>query len=320
MMKTVNLPNGRATSRIGFGGTTLKGGAEKADNIKNLEKAFEMGILHYDVAPSYGLGVAEGILGEFIKNKRSQVTVTTKVGLARPKNPATLARLRSLVRPLVSFAPSLRRFLGRSVQQASGSSRTHFEMGHVRRSVEQSFRELGTDYVDVLLLHEITPNDVTDELRTYLDDLVSKGMVLNYGIGSFRNEAEATVRACPDIAKIVQTSWTVGDRALDLSPHYPFLFTHGAVRPMPKIKGWLAAKPEIQRALSAQIDADLSNPDELVRLMMAAALANNNDGIVLVSSTKATRLQEHINILEDRRLMDLGRHFGLAVNRFMYSD
>lgn len=314
-MNTILLPSGRATSRLGFGGTVLKGGLSKDENLNNLANAFEVGIRHYDVAPSYGFGVAEGILGEFIADKRSEVTVTTKVGLPRPKNPGALSKLRSVVRPFVSFAPALRRFLGRSVQRMSGSAKTHFEIGHVRSSVEESFREMRTDYFDILLLHEITPAEVTDELRTYLEDLVTKGMVLTYGIGSYRHEAEATVHACPELASVMQTSWTVGDAPLDLAPHTPFTITHGAVRPMAKLQEWLSTRSGRLQSISDEIHVDIHDPVELAKLMMAAAIASNEDGIVLVSSTKPSRIKEHAEISTNQKLIAQGRLFNDIVMR-----
>src|SRR5438045_1975491 len=71
---------GLEVSTLGFGCAKLTFNTRE-EALRVLETAYEEGITHYDVARVYGLGWAEGILGEFLKNKRDHVTVTTKFGL-----------------------------------------------------------------------------------------------------------------------------------------------------------------------------------------------------------------------------------------------
>jgi len=305
-MKEIALPHGGVTTQLGFGCTVLKGGTGRDANLALLSAAFDTGIRHYDVAPSYGLGVAEGILGEFIKGRRASLTVAGKVGLPRPRNPGALARARALLRPLVAFSPALRRRLGKSVQSMSGSSATRFDLPHVRQSVEESLRELGTDYLDVLLLHEITPADASDELRQYLEDGVRKGLFLSYGIGSYRQQADATAHACPDLCAMVQTSWALGDREIHLGPRQPLLSTHGAVRPLESLRTRLHADPALKAQLSAVADSDLDAPGQLADLMLAAAFANNPNGLVLISTSRPQRLAHNRSIAENPDLIARG--------------
>lgn len=314
-MKLVKLPSGSITSQLGFGGTVLKGGGGRSENLNLLANAYEIGFRHFDVAPSYGLGVAESILGEFITTIRSNITVTTKVGLPRPKNPGMLAKLRGIVRPLISFAPALRRKLGKSVQRMSGSASTRFDLEFVRTSVEESFAELKTDYIDLLLLHEITPEQVSDELYHYLDKLKSSGRILDFGVGSYRHEAERVVHGCPDFAKIVQTSWSVGDKPLDLTPYNPFRITHGAVRKIDNVVEWLNKHADLRATISREISFDLSDPVLLGDLMLGAAIAENPQGIILVSSTKSTRLERHAKISSNPEILVAGRAFNQLITR-----
>jgi len=319
-MKKIKIPGGATTSKLGFGGTVLKGGFGRNENLKLLNDAYEVGFRHFDVAPSYGLGVAESILSNFIGNVRESVTITTKVGLPRPKNSGALAQLRAITRPFISFSPALRKFLGKKVQQVSGSAKTQFDLEFVRSSVAESMRELRTDYVDVLLLHEITPKDVTDELRWYLENLVEKGVVLRYGIGSYRHEAEATMHACPDLTKVMQTSWTVGDSPLDFVSNVPFMITHGALRQMSVLKCWLNEKPSRVAALSEDIGCDIEDPEILGDLMMAAALANNPDGIVLISSARPQRMSRHAAISSNKEMISAGQRFNEVITKGMLDE
>jgi len=319
-MKTIELPNKTKTSKLGFGGTILKGGSGRSENLRILNSAYDVGFRHYDVAPSYGLGVAESILGEFIAPIRSNVTITTKVGLPRPKNPGLLAQLRGIARPLISFAPSLRRKLGRSVQRMSGSAATRFDLEFVKFSVDESFRELNTDYIDLLLLHEITPDQVSDELYSYLQNLVTSGRIHAFGVGSYRHEAERVVHQCPHLARIVQTSWSVGDKPLVLEPHNPFRITHGSIKKFQDIQNWLTSNSKSRDNFSKEIDYDLSKPDTLGDLMMAAALSENRSGIILVSSTKINRLRRHAEISTNDHLITAGSRFNSLISESILTD
>jgi aryl-alcohol dehydrogenase-like predicted oxidoreductase len=60
-----------------------------------LEEAFAQGITRFDVARAYGLGRAEGILGEFLGSKRQQVTLATKFGIKPPSGLAEVRRGRA---------------------------------------------------------------------------------------------------------------------------------------------------------------------------------------------------------------------------------
>jgi aryl-alcohol dehydrogenase-like predicted oxidoreductase len=55
-------------------------GQDDADSMKAMEAAFEQGINHLDTATGYGKGHSEELVGRFIKDKREQVFVATKVG------------------------------------------------------------------------------------------------------------------------------------------------------------------------------------------------------------------------------------------------
>ena len=66
-MDTINLgTTGKTTTRLGYGCSSLMGGMSHKESLAALEAAFDVGIRHFDVAPMYGYGQAEGCLGEFL--------------------------------------------------------------------------------------------------------------------------------------------------------------------------------------------------------------------------------------------------------------
>ncbi len=68
------------TSSLGLGCATLFHLPRPVDRRMILDTAFAHGITHFDVAPMYGFGLAEPELGSFLQGRRSEITVTLRVG------------------------------------------------------------------------------------------------------------------------------------------------------------------------------------------------------------------------------------------------
>jgi aryl-alcohol dehydrogenase-like predicted oxidoreductase len=84
MKKHIFLQTNAETSRLGFGCVQLTAHLNRREALSVLEHAFSVGITHFDVARAYGFGRAEGILREFLWQKRHDVTLTTKFGIEPP--------------------------------------------------------------------------------------------------------------------------------------------------------------------------------------------------------------------------------------------
>src|SRR5687767_4395350 len=69
--------SGHMSSRIIFGGAAL-GGVTQAEADQTLEVLLRYGVIHIDVAASYGY--AELRVGSWMKDHRSQLYLTTKTG------------------------------------------------------------------------------------------------------------------------------------------------------------------------------------------------------------------------------------------------
>jgi len=133
MLETIAFPgSGRVTTRLGFGGSGLMGGLSERDSLRLLETAFDAGIRHFDVAPAYGHGQAEGCLGEFLRGKRDQVTVATKYGILPPAQAGLLEMVRSVVRPAVARLPAVRKRVARVA--AGLRAKASFSAEEARRS------------------------------------------------------------------------------------------------------------------------------------------------------------------------------------------
>jgi hypothetical protein len=167
-------------SQLGFGCASLGSRYDRTQSLRALAIAYDHGVNVFDTARSYGYGDSEGILGEFLRDRRSRAIVCTKAGI-RVSRPARNGRaLRSVARRVFAFAPSLRTSLQKPLNKQH--SHGHFEPQRLRESVEESLRELRTDRVDVLFLHDVSVERASaDDVMALLDELRSEGKVVLAG-------------------------------------------------------------------------------------------------------------------------------------------
>jgi aryl-alcohol dehydrogenase-like predicted oxidoreductase len=171
---------------LGFGGATLTNLKSLGESLQLLDAAYQRGIRHFDTAPLYGQGYSEVIYGKFLKDKRQQITLTSKFGLGEDNNTDKLPV--SLILPLNFLVKSLKKKMkgsGSEVQQNySLSTPKRIDKSFIQRSLEKSLKRLHTDYLDYFLLHEGVPSFLTDDGIAYLLQLKKEGKVLHTGIGS----------------------------------------------------------------------------------------------------------------------------------------
>ena len=187
--------------QLGFGCASLGSRISACEGLRALEAAFGQGVAWYDVAPAYGAGQAEVILGGFLKGKRSQVSVTTKVGLAAPKSNAALRWAYALGRPVAKAATGLRA----AFRKMPATRNRHLPLTPelIKTSLERSLRSLGTDHVDVFALHDPQPQDVLrDDILRALGDALAQGKVRRIAVAG---TPEACRAAGPHFG-VLQTS------------------------------------------------------------------------------------------------------------------
>lgn len=147
--------SGLRVSRLALGtmtfGTESGWGADEAVSRRLFDLYLDAGGNFFDTADLYTGGTSEAWLGKFVaeRHARDRVVIATKFSYnAEPGNPNT-----------------------------GGNGRKN-----ILRAVEGSLRRLGTDYIDLYLLHtwdRLTPAE--EVLRTF-DDLVRSGKVRHVGL------------------------------------------------------------------------------------------------------------------------------------------
>jgi hypothetical protein len=171
------------TPKLGFGTAPILGRIGRRESIAALERAYALGVRHFDTARSYGWGEAEGVLGGFLQGKsRHECTIVSKCGIVPVKRSRVLSAAKAFARQVRDRAPGS----GWMVQRAASSSRFQptrtYDVRTLNESVETSLRELRTDYLDVLLLHNFDPTiPGLDDVATWFQRLRQRGSITRYG-------------------------------------------------------------------------------------------------------------------------------------------
>jgi aryl-alcohol dehydrogenase-like predicted oxidoreductase len=150
---------GLTVSAIGFGGWGIGGRTAGAtsygdtdDRVSRaaLTRAFESGITFFDTSPAYGDGRSERLIGEVFRGRRARVVIATKAGYR------------------------------------SWADAPDYSPGAIRASLESSLSRLGTDYVDLLQLHNAPAAllRARPEIIDALADLRKLGMIRAWGLSA----------------------------------------------------------------------------------------------------------------------------------------
>ena len=294
---------GRITSQLGFGGSSLMGAAGRKESLALLEHAFDAGIRHFDVAPMYGYGAAEGCLGEFLARHPGQITVTSKYGIPPPANQGLLRAARRVIGPVLSHFPSAKKRLTSAANTVTAAEpKVPFTAAAASASLDLSLTHLRTDRLDLWLLHEAEASDLNDEaLLHFLQNAVAKGKIGAFGCGSSADKIPALLAQRPAFCPVLQFEWSVLDKPLD--PRSAFTLRHRALTA--NFAGLNAALREdaaLSRRWSTEIDADLAQPGTLASLMLKAALVYNPTSILLVSSRNRGHITENVRVAGDDSL------------------
>ncbi|HVA71041.1 MAG TPA: aldo/keto reductase [Acidimicrobiales bacterium] len=266
-----------------------------------LESALEAGILHFDVAPIYGLGLAEGEVGRVLRGHREQVVLATKVGIGLTPQARVLGRVQSPVRKILLKLPSLQQQV-RSSAAGPSSGRfggllytSTFSLQAAQRSLDQSLRELGTDYIDLLLLHDPQPSDFkSEEVYDLLERARASGKIRSWGVAGEVEPTSAVIKMFPGPTPVVQIRDDIFRRDEYLAPpaESDFLITFGVLGyALPRILAHVTADKERTRHWSDAVGADCASPDTIVTFLLKDAVRANARGALLYSTTKPERIR-----------------------------
>jgi aryl-alcohol dehydrogenase-like predicted oxidoreductase len=299
-MDRIRLPGSSLdVARLGFGGAGLVGGQSRKRSLALLEAALAFGIRHFDVAPSYGLGGAEDVMGEFVERHRGLITLTTKFGSPRttPGRRIALQSARTMLRSVFNRFPAVKQRLLKELSRQSPLA--SFDAGAFRNELEISLRALRIGRIDVLLLHDVDRARLSDELMRELDIARDSGKIGAWGIGSSLDAIDELVPEQVSRSAILQYGWSPlhARRSRHKSR---FTITHHAIADAFQPLCARLTEPELCRRWSNATGLDLADPKELARAILGSALAANPTGIALYWSSDIGRVTSNAKALDQR--------------------
>ncbi|WP_157219414.1 aldo/keto reductase [Flavisphingomonas formosensis] len=152
--------SGLVVSRLAFGAMTFTAGnrinpalyrteAGEADRLVGM--ALDAGVTFFDTADVYAGGESEAMLGRALGARRKDVVLATKVG-------------------------------GRT---GEGLNEAGLSRGRIMAAVDASLARLGTDWIDVYIVHRFDPLTPIEETLRALDDIVRAGKVRYLGFSNW---------------------------------------------------------------------------------------------------------------------------------------
>lgn len=173
------------TSVIGFGtwpiGGARYGASDDDEAIRAIHAALDAGITCFDTAPSYGNGHAEGVLGKALGSRRPEAMIVTKGGMIWDEKSFVLGQ---------------------------DSSREYLVKG-----LDDSLSRLGTDYVDLFLLHWPDATTPLVEVAANLESLVASGKARAIGVCNLKEDQLREIAVATKTSPIVASQ--VGFSLLD---------------------------------------------------------------------------------------------------------
>ena len=172
-------------SRLGFGAMRITGRgvwgppANRAESIRVLRRAVDLGVTFIDTADSYGPGVSEELIAEALAPYGDGLVIGTKGGLTRP---------------------------------GPGEWRRDGRPEHLRAACEASLKRLRVDRIELYQLHSPDPRVPLEDSIGALVDLQRQGKIRHIGVSNVDARELAAAREVATIVS-VQNRYNLADRS-----------------------------------------------------------------------------------------------------------
>src|ERR1700741_2457232 len=186
--RTTQLDDDLTVTAIGFGAgalTSAYGDVDDAESLATLNRCLDLDVTFIDTANVYGGGNNERLIAKLLADRRDEVTLATKFGIA--SNPA---------------------------DRAAGQQPVRGDAAYVRQCIDESLARLQTDVVDLYYMHRRDLTVPIEETVGAMGELVRAGKVLHLGLCELTaDELRAAVAVHPIAA--VQSEWSIWSRDVE---------------------------------------------------------------------------------------------------------
>lgn len=164
-------------------GADIYGKADETESIKTIHRSLELGGNFLDTADLYGPLLNERLIAKAIKDNRNSYIIATKFGFEVDDNEQLTWK-----------------FNGKK--------------DYVRKAVERSLKNLGTDYIDLYYLHRLDPDTPIEETVGAMGDLVKEGKVGYIGLSEVSSDTIKKAHAIHPLTA-VQSEYSLFERAVE---------------------------------------------------------------------------------------------------------
>ena len=247
--------------------------------LKFTDQIVELGITTFDHADIYGNYSCEKLFGDALKLKKSlreNIQIISKCGIKLKGD----------------------KFPDRKIKSYD------YSFGHIVSSVESSLNNLGTDYLDILLLHRPAPFFNPEEVAKAFSHLNESGKVLHFGVSNFNPMQFEMLNTYLD-KKLVTNQVEISPFCLEHFENGNIdFFLKEKIKPMAwsPLAGGSIFNPQNKksyRLLKALSEiANELNVDGIDKVIYAWLLNHPVSVIPIIGSGKITRIQNAVNALD----------------------
>lgn len=161
-------------------GIDIYGQSDETESIATIHRSLELGGNFLDTADLYGPLENERLISKAIKGNRKQYIIATKFGYEIDDHEQL-------------------------TWQINGKK------DYVKKAVERSLKNLGTDYIDLYYLHRLDPNTPIEETVGAMAELVKEGKIGYIGLSEV---SSATIKKAHEVHPItaIQTEYSLFER------------------------------------------------------------------------------------------------------------
>jgi pyridoxine 4-dehydrogenase len=271
------IGNDLRVTRLGFGSMRITGDGiwgeptDRAECVRVLRRAVELGIDFIDTADSYGPGVSEEIIAEALHPYPANLVIATKGGFERP-------------------GPN------RWVENGKPE--------YLRSACEGSLRRLRLDRIDLYQLHRIDPKVPAEEQIGALKSLQAEGKIKHIGLSEV---TVAQIHHAQTIVPIVsvQNRYSLADRASEDVLKYCEKDKMAFIPWFPLAAGKLSGSDSPVQRVAEELKASPS------QIALAWLLSRSPVILPIPGTSKVKHLEENVAAaalqIDEKRMQELAR-------------
>jgi aryl-alcohol dehydrogenase-like predicted oxidoreductase len=270
------IGNDLRVTRLGFGSMRITGNgiwgepADRAEAVRVLRRAVELGVNFIDTADSYGPEVSEAIIAEALRPYPADLVIATKGGFERP---------------------------GPNQWIENGTPQ------HLKSACEGSLRRLRLDRIDLYQLHRIDPKVPVEDQLGALKELQTQGKIKYIGLSEVSVPQIEHARTIVPVVS-VQNRYSIADRGSEDVLKYCEKEKMGFIPWFPLAAGRVSGADGPVRRVAARIKASPA------QVALAWLLARSPVMLPIPGTSKVAHLEENVAAaglkIDEDKMHDLG--------------